>query len=58
MVKNVIRYFLRHIVGKLLHRIKFLSSPSEYDTTPLDVDISTFLNPQKKFLCSKSVIKY
>lgn len=58
MVKNVIRYFLWHVVGKLLHRIKFLSSPSEYDTTPLDVEISTFLTLWKKIPSPKSAIKY
>ena len=53
-----IRYFLRPIVGNVLQQKKFLSTPSEYETTPLDVEISTFLAILERNPFLKSSIKY
>lgn len=53
-----IRYFLRPIVGNVLQQKKFLSTLSEYETSPLDVDISTFLAILERNPFLKSSIKY
>ena len=53
-----IRYFLRPIVGNVLQQKKFLSTLSEYETTPLDVEISTFLTLLERNPFLKSSIKY
>ena len=53
-----IRYFLRPIVGNVLQQKKFLSTLSEYETSPLDVEISTFLAILERNPFLKSSIKY